>query len=225
MAGMALSPPEAPYPAWLRRLFFLLLVRPVLALILGVNVRHPQHLPRQGPALVVANHNSHLDVFVLMSLFPGSLMPRLRPVAAADYFLSHGLLSWFARRVLAIIPIERDSRPGRRDPLAPVEAALDAGRIVILFPEGTRGEPETMGPLKHGVAHLLQRRPGLSCTPVVLRGLGKALPRGEALLVPFCCDVAVGEPLPWDGDRRRFMAALQERMAALLAELPSSGWE
>jgi 1-acyl-sn-glycerol-3-phosphate acyltransferase len=220
-----LSAPDAPYPAWLRRLFFLLLVRPVLALILGINVRHRHRLPRRGPALVVANHNSHLDVFVLMSLFPGTLLPGLQPVAAADYFLSHRLLSWFARRVLAIIPIERHGGSGRRDPLAPVEAALAAGRIVILFPEGTRGEPETLGPLRSGVAHLLQRQPELPCTPVVMRGLGKALPRGEALLVPFCCDVAVGESLGWNGDRRGFMAALEERMAALLAELPPSSWE
>jgi 1-acyl-sn-glycerol-3-phosphate acyltransferase len=220
-----LRAPEAPYPDWLRRLFFLLLVRPVLGLILGLNVRRAEHLPRRGPALVVANHNSHLDVFVLMSLFPGSLLPRLQPVAAADYFLSQRLLSWFARRVLAIIPIERHGRAGRRDPLGPVEEALARGQIVILFPEGTRGEPETLGPLRSGVAHLLQRHPGLACTPVVLRGLGKALPRGEALLVPFCCDVAVGEPLGWNGDRRRFMAALEERMAGLLAELPPSAWE
>lgn len=220
-----MSAEDTPYPNWLRRLFFLLLVRPVLGLILGLNVRHLEQLPRRGPALVVANHNSHLDVFVLMSLFPGALLPRLQPVAAADYFLSHRLLSWFARRVLAIIPIERNSRAGRRDPLVPVEAALARGQIVILFPEGTRGEPETLGRLHSGVAHLLQRHPQLDCTPVVLHGLGKALPRGEALLVPFCCDVVVGEALRWNGDRRRFMAALEERLAGLLAELPPTPWE
>ena len=216
---------DVPYADWLRRLFFLLLVRPVLGLILGLNVRHVQQLPRRGPALVVANHNSHLDVFVLMSLFPGALLPRLQPVAAADYFLSHRLLSWFARRVLAIIPIERHGRSGRRDPLAPIESALDRGQIVILFPEGTRGEPETLGQLQSGVAHLLQRHPDLACIPVVMRGLGKALPRGEALLVPFCCDVVVGEALAWNGDRRQFMAQLEARMAALLAELHPSSWE
>ncbi len=220
-----MTPSDAPYPDGLRRLFFLLLVRPVLGLILGLNVRHREHLPRRGPALVVANHNSHLDVFVLMSLFPGALLPRLRPVAAADYFLRHRLLSWFARRVLAIIPIERHGRPGRSDPLAPIVSALERGQIVILFPEGTRGEPETLGRLHSGVAHLLQRHPQLACTPVVLRGLGKALPRGEALLVPFCCDVVVGEALVWTGHRRTFMTALEERMAGLLAELPPSPWE
>jgi hypothetical protein len=45
------------------------------------------------------------------------------------------------------------------------------------------------------------------------------------LLVPFCCDVVVGEALAWNGDRRQFMAQLEERMAALLAELHPSSWE
>jgi 1-acyl-sn-glycerol-3-phosphate acyltransferase len=209
----------------LRQLFFLAVVRPVLALVIGLNVRHAERLPRRGPALVVANHNSHLDVFVLMSLFPLRLLPGLRAVAAADYFLRHRALAWFARQVVGIIPIERGRRSAHRDPLAPVEEALGRGQIVILFPEGTRGEPETLGRLQSGVAHLLQRHPHLPATPVFLHGLGKALPRGEALLVPFFCDVAVGEPLLWSGDRRRCIGELRERLAALAAELPAPPWE
>jgi 1-acyl-sn-glycerol-3-phosphate acyltransferase len=60
---------------------------------------------------------------------------------------------------------------------------------------------------------------------VFLHGLGKALPRGEALLVPFFCDVVVGEPCGWSGDRRGFMADLERRMAALAAELDPPEWE
>lgn len=209
----------------LRQLFFLLVVRPLLALVIGLNVRHPERLPREGPALVVANHNSHLDVFVLLSLFPPGLLPRLRAVAAADYFLRHRVLAWFSRRVVGIIPIERQPHGVHRDPLAPIEAALDRGQIVILFPEGTRGEPETLGRLRSGIAHLLQRRPRLLATPVFLQGLGKSLPRGEALLVPFFCDVAVGEPFAWNGDRHRCLEELGQRFADLAAELPAPRWE
>ncbi|HYP04528.1 MAG TPA: lysophospholipid acyltransferase family protein [Cyanobium sp.] len=209
----------------LRQLFFLLVVRPLLGLVIGLNVRGAQHLPRRGPALVLANHNSHLDVFVLLCLFPIALLPQLRAVAAADYFLANRALAWFSRKVVGILPIDRQVRSGHHDPLLPVEQALDQGQIVILFPEGTRGEPEAFSPLRSGVAHLARRHPSLPCIPVFLHGLGKALPRGEALLVPFFCDVVVGDPFRWNGDRRAFMAELQQRMTSLAAELAPPEWE
>lgn len=208
----------------LRQLLFLLLIRPWLALVIGLNVRHGERLPSRGPALVVANHNSHLDVFVLMSLFPLRLLPQLRAVAAADYFLSNRLLAWFSLRMVGILPIERTPRPGHGDPLAPVEAALAEEQIVILFPEGSRGSPEVMAPLRSGVAHLLQRHPELTATPVFLHGLGKALPRGEALVVPFFCDVVVGEAMGWPGNRRLCLEQVEGALRRLATELHVPTW-
>ncbi len=219
----------------LRWLFFWLVVRPVVLVVLGLNVRHRERLPATGPAIVVANHNSHLDTMVLMTLLPSHLLPRVHPVAAADYFLRQRLLAWFALRIVGIIPIERRPPPPaaaepptpgapRPDVLAAVAAGLERGDIVILFPEGSRGEPERLADFKSGVARLVERFPAVPVIPVFLHGLGKALPRGKALPVPFFCDVFVGEPVPWRGDRRAYIEDLRRRMQELAAEGQLAEW-
>jgi 1-acyl-sn-glycerol-3-phosphate acyltransferase len=209
----------------LQQLFFLLIVRPVVLIVLGLNVRHRDRLPISGPAIVVSNHNSHLDTLVLMTLLPWSLLPRLRPVAAKDYFLRNSLLSWFALTIMHIIPLERQVVDRHQDPLAECSDALKNSEILILFPEGSRGDPEQLGTFKTGIAHLAKRHPDVPITPIFLHGLGKALPKGEALLVPFFCDVFVGEPIQWTGDRQSFMANLETAIKALADEGHRPAWE
>jgi 1-acyl-sn-glycerol-3-phosphate acyltransferase len=197
----------------LEHLVFWLLVRPLVAVVLGLNVRHRERLPRHGPAILAANHNSHLDTLVLMALLPARLLPRARPVAAADYFLSSRPVAWFSLQVLGILPVERGGarrEPGG-DPLA-------AG-----------GDPERLAAFKSGLAHLAKACPEVPVVPVFLHGLGKSLPRGAVLPVPFFCDVFVGEPLyggdeRWGGDHRAFMAGFTERLGELAGEGRFAEW-
>jgi 1-acyl-sn-glycerol-3-phosphate acyltransferase len=209
----------------LRWLFFAIIVRALVMVVLGLSVRHRERLPRQGPAIIVANHNSHLDTLVLMSLLPLRLLPRIRPVAAMDYFLRNRFMRWLALEIIGIIPLKRGRPKKGEDPLADINAAIDRGEILILFPEGTRGEPERLATFRKGVARLAQRHPDVPIIPVFLHGLGKALPKGEFLLVPFFCDVFVGEPVPWPGNRNDFMQALQDAFAALAAQGDFPPWE
>jgi len=207
-----------------RFLFFFGLVKPLASLVLGLNVRRRHWLPRRGPAILVANHNSHLDTVVLLSLFPYRLACQLRPVAAADYFFRNRALAWFVVHVLRIIPLDRTARAGTVHLLKDVSEALAAGEILLLFPEGTRGEPEQLGEFRSGIAHIVKAHPEAPVIPVFVHGAGKALPRGEAILVPFFCDIFVGEPLHWSGDRARFMDQLSARFHQLAAEGEFPAW-
>lgn len=191
----------------LKVLFFALVVKPVAFVILGLNIRGRGNLPTDGPAVIIANHNSHLDTIVLMSLYPLSKLDQVRPVAAADYFMEKGgLRAWFSQKIMGIIPLDRSGSKAREDLFSDCKEALDQGQILILFPEGSRGEPEQMSELKKGVYYLIQDRPQTQVTPVMLHGLGRALPKGEALFVPFNCDVVIGNELQMDLSADEFVA-------------------
>jgi 1-acyl-sn-glycerol-3-phosphate acyltransferase len=205
--------------------FFVLVVRPLVLVVLGLNVRRRGALPSAGPAVIAANHNSHLDTLVLMSLYPLRSLGRLRPVGAADHFLRNRAVAWFTTQVLGMIPLSRAPRAGEGDPLAGASDALGQGDILILFPEGTRGEPERLKDFKSGIAHLARRHPAVPFHPVYMHGLGKALPRGEAILVPFFCDVFPGEPVAWTGDKASFMEQFAARMTGLASEGGFPPWE
>lgn len=208
----------------LRILFHLLIIRPVMWVIMGLNVRHRHRLPLHGPAVICANHNSHLDTLALLCLFPLASLAKVRPVAAADHFLKNPLVAWFTTTVINILPIVRRYEAGV-DPLAACYEALDRGEILIIYPEGTRGEPERMSALKKGIAHLASNRPRVPITPIFLHGFGKSLPRGEAILVPFFCDVFIGAPLTWADDHDRFLADLGGRIQALAREGNFAQWQ
>ncbi len=209
----------------LRWFYFKVIVSTVILILLGVNIRHRERLPRQGPAIIVANHNSHLDTMVLMTILPWEILDKVRPVAAMDYFFRNRLLAWFATNIIGILPIARKRKHPDEDPLAGCRQALDRGEILILFPEGSRGEPEQMSRFKTGVARLAESRPELPVIPVYMHGLGKALPRGEALLVPFICDIFIGEKLAWTGSVESYMLALDRTMHELAGEGNFPSWE
>jgi 1-acyl-sn-glycerol-3-phosphate acyltransferase len=212
-----------------RFLFFLLIVRPAVLFLLGLYVKREDLLPKRGPAIIVANHNSHLDTLVLLSLFPLGLLPKVRPVAAADYFAGDDTtLGWIATHLVGIIPIRRNSSAlenKRDDPLRPAGEALARGDILIIYPEGTRGAPEKLAKFKNGVAYLVERFPDVPVTPVFLCGLGKAWPKGERWPVPLLCEVFVDPPLRWCGDRADFVATLEAHFAAMAKLGNFPGWD
>jgi 1-acyl-sn-glycerol-3-phosphate acyltransferase len=201
----------------MRRLCQQVVVRPLMLGMLGLRVSNRERLPRSGPAIVVANHNSHLDTAALFTLFPLSLLPSLHAVAASDYFFcSSSLAGWIARSVFGAIPLERSFRAGHGDPLAACSAALASGAILFFFPEGTRGEPGCLSEFKLGLAHLVRRHPNIPVIPVGLIGLDRVLPKGARVPLPLTCEARVGSPQRWTGDCRSFTAGLKAALASLI---------
>lgn len=140
--------------------------------------------------------------------------------------LALGFSRWFSIVCIAfisfvgIIPIARKRGADSADPLAECYAALLRGEILIIFPEGTRGEPERMQELKSGVAVLASKFPEVPVVPIFMHGLGRAMPRGAFVPVPFFVDVYAGQAMQWDqdsagGDKKAFMAALATNMRVL----------
>ena len=209
----------------LKILFFLLVVRPIVLIVIGLRISHKERLPKSGSAIIVANHNSHLDTLVIMTLFPLYLLNKLRPVAAEDHFLKTRFMSWFFLNIIGIIPLQREHFSVQEHPLAGCSKALEQREILIIYPEGSRGEPETLSNFKGGIAHLAKRHPEVPIYPLFLHGLGKALPKGETLLVPFFCDVFIGEPIYWTGNKTDFTNLLTQRIQELASEGKFPVWE
>lgn len=197
------------------RKLFAVVVRIVTVFWLGYSLRGAEHLPRRGPAIVIANHNSHLDALILFSLFPIRLAPSISIAAAADYFFSGRIHRFLAAHVAGLVPI---SRRGGKDPLGPAAAALHRGNILILFPEGTRGAPDVMGDIKPGLRHLARRFPQVPVCPVYLHGPGRSLPRGSWIPVPLFIDICVGAPFFPSTDKEVFPAQIRTLFDSLRAQ-------
>ena len=208
-----------------RVLFLTLIAKPLARIMTGADVTGGEHLPVKGPAIVVANHQSHVDTLLLLTMFPARALKHVRPAAAADYFLSGPVISWFSRNIIGIVPVEREKVGRDFDVLAPAREALAHGAIVVVFPEGTRGEAsDGMGRLKGGVARLAEDFPEAPVVPVWIAGAGRVLPKGSGVPVPLNCSVAVGPPLKWRGDRHALMDEIREALEALSREAPPLRW-
>ncbi len=201
-------------------LFHAVVVRPVLYGLIGARIRRRGLIP-EGPCLVVANHNSHLDAAALMSLFSLRRLPQVHPVAASDYFSSSWLKRTMAMGLMNGIPIARKSGGGK-DPLAPLIEAIGAGCSLILFPEGSRGEAGVVAPFRSGVGVIVRALPGLLVVPVYLSGPERIWPRGHRVPVPLALDVHVGRPRVYDAsaEARQIAERVRDDVLALAPPPP-----
>lgn len=189
-----------------RKILYFLIIKPLIFVGFGVWVRGRENFPIDGPSIFCVNHNSHLDLMVILAV-SGKVHYQIRPVAAADYFHANRFLRFMSDHLLRIIAIDRTHQP-LQEFLEGCSRELDAGNVVLIFPEGTRGEPEQMQDLKGGIALLAQKYPDVATVPIFLYGAGRILPRGSWLPVPFRIDVIAGEPIKWADNQDDFLTTI-----------------
>lgn len=171
-----------------------------------------EKLPWSGPAVLVANHTSILDILVLYGLF--------RPykwVSKAEMF-KVPVVGW-NMTLNDHVPIARGDRESIRRMMAHCRAHLARGMPVLIFPEGTRARDGRLQSFKDGAFRLAQDA-GCPVFPIAVAGTAEALPKhGLVLRRRMDARIRVLEPL----DPRRFesAAALREAArAAIAAALP-----
>jgi 1-acyl-sn-glycerol-3-phosphate acyltransferase len=176
------------------QLTYKVFVKAFLKVIVGVKFHSARFLLQEKQFIIVANHNSHLDTMAIMASIPTRIIHNVRPVAAADHFgktkMQARLSNFFINTLL--IKRKRDKNNPSSDPINLMIQAIDQGYSLIIFPEGTRGSAEVQQPLKPGVAYVLRERPHVKYVPVYLKGMGKAMPKHDSLIVPFNSSLKFG---------------------------------
>jgi 1-acyl-sn-glycerol-3-phosphate acyltransferase len=166
-----------------------------------------ENLP-SGGAVLVANHQSVVDIPMLLSAFP-------RPVR----FLAKrelGEIPLFGKAMAAAgnLFIDRDDPRDAVRMLREAGARLRDGRLVVVFPEGTRSGDGSIGEFRPGAFHLAQKS-GAPVVPVYIDGGYRAIPKGGIRVRPAGLLVRVLPPISPEegagGSKERIAAAVRAR--------------
>jgi len=149
-----------------------------------------KHAPRTGGFLLVSNHQSHLDPPLL-----GTALKHRNMAALARQGLFNSRIFGALLRGLGSIPINQSA--GDTAAIRATIAALRKGRVVLVFPEGSRSPDGELQDFKRGTWLLMSRAECL-VLPAAVEGAFQVWPRTRVLprLFGQRCAVAFGEPIP-----------------------------
>jgi 1-acyl-sn-glycerol-3-phosphate acyltransferase len=165
------------------------ILTPVFYVLWRVKVEGREHVPRRGPVVLAANHQSFCDSFFL----PLVLRRRVTYVAKAEYFESWHT-SWFFRAA-GQIPMNRGGGDASQRALDTARDVLNGGAILGIYPEGTRAPDQRLHKGHTGVARLALGC-GVPVVPVGLVGTRGVQPPGRRLMRPFhAVTIRFGPPL------------------------------
>lgn len=205
-------------------LFYLLFVRLIIKVALGLNIRNEERLPIKGPAIIVANHRSRWDNLILASLLPEALVPSIKFFSTPKYFLEHPLTTWFSQTLIGIQALQPMQDQHSQNPLQPCFEALANENIILLYTDEPLAEQAETSDFKTNLTNLAKAFPTVPIIPVDLRGLGNELPKDKTLFTSYFCDVFIGQPVFSSDDLQVFDQKLEDSVKQLNGETKIAGW-
>lgn len=146
-----------PVVYWISRALF----QPVFLAYFRMQRIGREHIPREGAVVIAANHRSFLDPFLI-----GTLVRRPVYFVAKSELFKYPLVGWWLN-CLGAFPVDRGQ--GDRDAMDTARRILERGDAVVIFPEGTRTRPGSLGAPRRGFGRLALQT-GAAIVPVALTG-------------------------------------------------------
>jgi 1-acyl-sn-glycerol-3-phosphate acyltransferase len=175
-----------------------------------------EHIPAEGGAVIAANHCSYLDPPVMCSCSPR----RIVHFMARDTLFSNPVARWYFPRV-GVMPIDRTR--GDLGALKKAIAMLKEGKVIGLFPEGTRSPDGRMRDAKGGIGFLIAKG-DVPVVPLYISGTHEAFPKGSdkfrparivARLGPAITPEEIRAAMPAKNDYEAVGALVMRRIRAL----------
>nr|WP_223160676.1 MULTISPECIES: lysophospholipid acyltransferase family protein [unclassified Leucobacter] len=170
-----------------------LLIGPLLKTIYRPWVEGSENIPESGPVILVGNHLSVIDSFVL----PVMVDRRVYFLAKSDYFTGKGLKGWFVKSFMlgvGQLPIDRSGGKASEASLNTGLSVLERGDVLGIYPEGTRSPDAKLYRGRTGVARLVLES-GATVVPAVMIDTEKAMPIGVKIPRIRRIGTVIGKPL------------------------------
>jgi 1-acyl-sn-glycerol-3-phosphate acyltransferase len=175
---------------WLLKYIFL---GPLLAVLGRPKVEGLENIPRSGPAILASNHLAVMDSFYL----PLVVRRRITFLAKAEYFTGTGLKGWLSRwffTSVGQVPIDRNDSDAAQAALRTAERLLGEGKLLGMYPEGTRSPDGRLYKGKTGMGRLALQT-GVPVIPVAMIGTNAVNPPGTSMLRFGRVTVRFGKPM------------------------------
>ena len=201
-------------------LFKFVFMGPLLTLLGRPKVEGLEHVPQSGAVILASNHLAVADSFYL----PLVVSRRITFLAKAEYFTGTGIKGWFMRwfyTVAGQVPIDRTDADSAQAALTTAERIVGEGKLLGMYPEGTRSPDGRLYKGKTGLARLaLQTQ--VPVIPVAMIGTDAVNPPGSKMWRFGRVQVKFGAPMDFSrfeglaGNRFIERAVIDEVMYELM---------